>query len=403
MRFDSLSARAAGALFVLLVFALGQPAHAEPRRLEPSGLEVLLHVERGDTLAGLIDDAGVSRAQGARALAALETVFSPRRLRPGQAVRLLVEPLAESGTVRLRRLEVDSGLQRRVTVRSYGGGLVAEVRNRPLRRLVRQGAGVIDGSLFVAGRDAGVPASVLARAIRALSFEVDFQRQIRRGDGFELLYEVLVDDQGARVRDGELLHAALTLSGERLDIYRFETSDGTRGYFHPDGTSARRGLMRTPVDGARLSSGYGRRRHPVLGYSRVHKGVDFAAPTGTPIYAAGDGVVVRAGRYGSYGHYVRIRHNGEFQTAYAHLSRYGPGIRRGRRVSQGDVIGYVGATGRTTGPHLHYEILVSGSQVNPLRIELPSGDPVPANDTERFDRERREIDARRGAIAAAMR
>ena len=200
---------------------------------------------------------------------------------------------------------------------------------------------------------------------------------------------------------GDIVYAAMTLSGKRMELYRFTPKSGNTDYLDPKGDSVRKTLMRTPIDGARLSSGYGMRKHPILGYTKMHRGVDFAAPRGTPIYAAGDGTVEVAGRKGAYGKYVRIRHNSTYKTAYAHMSRYGKGIKKGKRVKQGQIIGYVGSTGRSTGPHLHYEILVNGRQINPRRVKLPSGEKLKGQDLEAFAQARAEIDAVRAEIFRA--
>ena len=172
--------------------------------------------------------------------------------------------------------------------------------------------------------------------------------------------------------------------GREIAIYRFEDRHGRADFYDEKGRSIRKALLRTPMDGVRISSGFGMRRHPVLGYSKMHKGIDFAAPTGTPIYAAGDGVVEKGGRYSSYGNYVRIRHNNNIKTAYAHLSRYGSNIRPGTRVKQGQVIGYVGTTGRSTGPHLHYEIMLNGAHVNPQSVKLPTMVTLDSGDMKKF-------------------
>ena len=184
--------------------------------------------------------------------------------------------------------------------------------------------------------------------IQIFSFDVDFQRDIRRGDTFGLLFDEYSDDSGRVVKSGDILLAEMVLSGKPMRLYRYKTHDGRVDYYDAKGKSVRKALLRTPIDGARISSGFGKRRHPILGYTRMHKGLDFAARRGTPIYAAGDGVIEYAGRNGGYGKYVRIRHNGTYKTAYAHMHRYGRGIRKGHRVRQGQVIGYVGSTGRST-------------------------------------------------------
>ena len=250
----------------------------------------------------------------------------------------------------------------------------------------------IDSSLFVAGQEAGVPTSIMVELIRAFSFDVDFQREIWKGDGVELIYETFHDPDGNFVKTGTLFYAALEVRGKLLPLYRFTPPNGRADYFGPTGRTARRTLMRTPIDGARISSGYGKRRHPILGYTKMHRGTDFAAPRGTPIYAAGDGVVEVAGRKGAYGRYIRIRHNSTYKTAYAHLYRYAKGIRKGRRVRQGQVIGYVGTSGRSTGPHLHYEVHVNGRQTNPLRVKLPSGKKLKGEALAAFELARRDVD-----------
>lgn len=227
--------------------------------------------------------------------------------------------------------------------------------------------------------------------IRTFSFDVDFQREIQKNDGFEVLYETFTDINGQQARTGEVLYAGLILGGKRIELHRFTPESGRTDYFSPDGQSVRKTLMRTPIDGARISSGFGRRKHPVLGYTKMHRGTDFAAARGTPVYAAGDGVIERASRNGAFGNYVRIRHNSTYKTAYAHLNGYAKGMRSGTRVKQGQVIAYVGTTGRSTGPHLHYEVHVNGKQVNPRQIKMPSGERLKGKDLEAFAGARRDL------------
>ena len=223
--------------------------------------------------------------------------------------------------------------------------------------------------------------------VQVLGFSVDFQREVRKGDEFEVLFESSKDIISGKTVTGSRLHyISMTLSGDKIEFFHHDHQDGGSGWYDEGGNSAARTLMRTPVNGARLSSGYGQRKHPVLGYSKMHRGIDFAASIGTPIMAAGSGVIEYAGRNGSYGNYVRIRHNSTYKTAYAHLSKVKTGISPGTRVSQGEIIGYVGNTGRSTGPHLHYEILVNNRQVNPLTVRLPAGKSMPEEERLYFDR-----------------
>ena len=376
-----------------------------PEMVAPSTYARSLTVRRGDTLMALMTRGGAQRSEAEQAVRAMKTLYSPRKIKPGQTIHLefltptdWIDPvdwgLAEPEIDPLVGLSLELGPERviRVTREDPQRNFLAEDVTRPLERTVIGRRGRIDSSLFVAGAEVEVPNPIMIELIRAFSFDVDFQREVWKGDGFELLYEVFHDSEGQFAKTGKLLYAALELRGDRLELYRFTPGTGRSDYFSPKGQSARRTLMRTPIDGARISSGYGRRRHPILGYTRLHRGVDFAAPRGTPIYAAGDGRIEVAGRKGGYGRYIRIRHNSTYKTAYAHLWRYGKGIKKGRKVKQGQIIGFVGSSGRSTGPHLHYEVHVNGRQANPRRIKLPSGQKLKGEDLVAFQAARRKID-----------
>ena len=369
------------------------PAKAMPAVVsQPAVYQQRIEVGRGDTLAELLFKAGVDRTEAHYAIKALSEYYNPRRIRNGQDLTLTFEsaPLAadaqsprENDTFLGMALEPDYKTEVRVA-RTEDGNFHAEQHAKKLERKPVHAAGKIENSLYVAGRDAGVPAVVIARMIRLLSWDVDFQRDIRTGDEFEVMYERVLDASGKAVYNGAVTYAALTLSGKHINVYRYQLKDGTTDYFDEEGKASRKALMRTPIDGARLSSTFGKRKHPILGFTRMHKGVDFAAPTGTPIYAAGNGTVVYAGRKGGYGNYLRLRHNGTYETAYAHMNGYARGIHTGSRVEQGQIIGYVGTTGRSTGPHLHYEVLLSGHQVNPLRVKMPTGQTLKGKELARF-------------------
>lgn len=359
----------------------------------------VIEVRPGDTLYGVLVDAGVTEDEAKDAVGAIADVFSPRDLRAGQEITLNIS--TASGT---RRVEADPQLVSLtfepdvvtdVTLtRSGSGDFVAAAIDKELVDTNRRVAGMIDSSLFDAAQEAGVPMPVVADLIKTFSFDVDFQRDIQDGDSFELVYERKETATGDFVKSGKILFASLTLSGKTIPVYYFER-DGEGEYFTPKGETIRKSLLRTPIDGARITSGFGMRMHPLLGYSKMHKGVDFGAPTGTPIYAAGSGTIVEMGRKGSYGNYIRIRHNGEYQTAYAHMSRFAKGLSKGERVKQGDVIGYVGTTGRSTGPHLHYEVMVAGAQVNPAKVKTTSGDKLTGKQLKAFQAQMAKIDAER--------
>jgi murein DD-endopeptidase MepM/ murein hydrolase activator NlpD len=313
-------------------------------------------------------------------------VYEPRRLKAGQEIRVSFAPtLAQESTGRLMAILVNESVERDIQVtRAPDGGFTASEIARPLSVAVERHAGVIRSSLYDAGSAAGVPQPVMAEMIRAMSYDVDFQRDIQPGDSFELVYEQYRDQDGHPAKSGAIFYAGLNLGGKPHDFYGFTTSDGRNDFFNGNGDSVRKALLRTPVDGFRVSSGFGMRKHPILGYSKFHRGVDFAAPTGTPIYAAGDGVVQEVGPKSTYGKYVRIKHNGTYSTAYAHLSRFATGMKVGRRVRQGEVIGYVGSTGLSTGSHLHYEVLIADKQINPLSVKLPTGEKLNGPEKQRF-------------------
>lgn len=373
----------------------GEPEPAEEvlaaeEDAEPGVLRQVVSVGRGDTLLGLLVGAAVPREDAVGAIDALRSVYNPRKLQVGQEIALLFEGEDEP---RFLGFEFEPNVDRAVAVARGEDERYAAVEvEKPLERRIVGGGGVITSSLFEAGAEGGVPVPVMAKLIRTFSYDVDFQRDIQPGDSFEVMFERDFIEDGTPVREGEVLFASLRLSGKEMAIYRFTTRDGIVDYFNRKGESVRKALLRTPIDGARMSSGFGMRRHPILGYSKMHKGTDFAAPTGTPIYAAGNGVVEEIGRKGAYGNYIRIRHNKEISTAYAHMNAFNKALKRGGRVGQGDVIGYVGTTGRSTGPHLHYEVLRSGRQVNPMSVDLPTGVILEGKELAAFRRQVEEMD-----------
>ena len=362
-------------------------------------IEKVVEVRPGDTLFGVLVSAGLTQDEAEDAVGALSDVFSPRDLRAGQEITLNISDAAsrrdEEKDPQLISLTFEPDVATDVTLkRNDSGAFIAASVDKELIDANRRVAGVIDSSLFGAAQEAGLPMPVTADLMKIFSFDVDFQRDIQDGDAFEVLYERKETAEGDFVKSGQILFAAMTLSGKTIPVYYFER-DGDGEYFTPGGEAIRKSLLRTPVDGARITSGFGMRMHPVMGYSKMHKGIDFGAPSGTPIFAAGSGTVVEVGKKGAYGNYVRIRHNGQYQTAYAHMSKFAKGISKGDKVKQGEVIGYVGATGRVTGPHLHYEILIDGAQVNPGKVKMASGDKLTGKQLKAFQAQMAEIDAER--------
>ena len=231
---------------------------------------------------------------------------------------------------------------------------------------------IILESLYRSATEEKIPANIIIEFARIYGFQVDFQRDIRKKDGFQIMYEVFLDDKNNIIETGNILYANLKLSGENNSLYYFE-SKGDEGHYDKSGKSVQKALMKTPINGARLSSSFGMRKHPIDGFNKMHKGTDFAAPMGTPIMASGDGKIKKAGWCGGGGNCIVIKHNSTYQTVYAHMSKFAKGIRSGVRVKQGQTIGYVGSTGKSTGPHLHYEVIINGKKVNSQTLKLPSG------------------------------
>lgn len=249
----------------------------------------------------------------------------------------------------------------------------------------------IKNNLYNSAIEKNIEPNIIVEFARVFGFEVDFQRDIRKGDWFEILYEKFEDDNG-KVRDtGKIIYASMYVNREEINLYNFKVKN-EQEYFDIKGKSITKSLMKTPINGARLSSSFGMRKHPILGYNKMHRGTDFAAPSGTPIMASGSGTVTRARWCGGGGNCVKIKHNSTYETIYAHMKSFARGIKEGRKVKQGQIIGYVGSTGLSTGPHLHYEVIVNGKKVNSQRLKLPSGKILKGKEREDFELERIKID-----------
>ena len=355
-----------------------------------------------ETLLGLVTEMGVGGADAARSLQAIydADLVDPRKVRPGLNVTAQFRgDTPETAELVSLSLSRDAGGQILSKRKSDGEfmPMVLQAHTRPVERRV---AGKIDGSIYQTALSMGAHDQQVVDYAKIFGYDLDFQRDIHPGDEFEIVYEEMVDERGNRVSSGNVLYAAL--NGKRLSksYYRFTPEDdGAVDYFNYDGESATKFLMKTPINGARLSSSFGYRKHPISGYNKLHKGTDFAAPSGTPIYAAGHGTIERANRYGGYGNYVRIKHANGYSTAYAHMSRFASGMKAGKRVTQGEVIGYVGSTGASTGPHLHYEVYKGGKAINAMTLDLPTGRKLAESPKimKAFLERRDEIDAMRAS------
>ena len=366
---------------------------------------LVLQVGPGDTLSSLLKKQGLSRNQIHSIIQPLKKVYRLQQLRSGHKITLLLGKPEERDSDRYKVISlcVRPEIEREFIVeRKPDGTYTAKEHEIKLVRTLKWVEGEVYGSLSDDAIKRGVPIRALQEMTKIYSYDVDFQRDLQPGDRYGLLFAVYRDPQSKLERPGELIYASLTLSNKNFEIYRFQLDkNNSYEFFNGRGESVKKALLRTPVDGARLTSHFGKRRHPMSGYTKHHKGVDFGAPIGTPIMAAGDGIIEQIGRWGAYGNYIRIRHNRTYATAYAHLSRYAQGLRRGKRICQGQVIGYVGATGRSTGPHLHYEVLKNNLQINPLTLTFMPTGKLYGKYLDAFNRFKREVEGHRARLVTA--
>ena len=345
--------------------------------------------KRGDTLSHAFSSLNISENNIFGFINKLKSVFDPKKIRVGQEIKIYFQ---KNDDKIINGIAIYVDKIKSIEVFKNKTDFILNKYQEPTIRTFHKASGEINSSLYMSAKNAGMPIPVLMEVVKLYSFDVDFQREIRSGDSFEVMYQLQHTKSGDLVSSGPVIRSVLTLEGERLTLYRFEYEKGYFDYFDSDASSVRKALMRTPLDGARISSVFGKRKHPILGYTKMHKGVDFAAPRNTPIFAAGDGIIELSRKNGGYGNYIRIRHNSDYKTAYAHLARFGKGVKEGKRVKQGQVIGYVGTTGRSTGPHLHYEIIFRNKQVNPLKVRMPKGVRLKNHDYDLFIKARDRLD-----------
>lgn len=331
-------------------------------------------VVSGDTLLGILADAGVAAADANNLLEALSSLFGPSDLQPGQTIALSFTGGPAGANERLSDVQIGVDSTRDIVATVVAPGeFTAQIVPQKVVYRPALVSGKVSTTLYEAAQAAGLPVSVLMDMIRAYSFDVDFQRDVHPGDVFSVIFNRVFDSSGRFLSDGNMVFAALSLAGVQREIYEYRTARGYVDYFDGSGQSVRKMLMRTPVQGAWISSVFGWRKNPINGYSEFHRGLDFAVPPYTPIMAAGNGTVVVVGRDQDYGNYVQLRHANGYETLYAHMIAFARGIQAGAVVSQGDVIGYVGTTGMSTGPHLHYEVIYQGVRINPANVVSPMG------------------------------
>lgn len=363
-------------------------------KIKPDQVVTTATVQPGDNLVDFLTRHHLNLTQSYNVIEAFKKVYNPRSVKAGDIFKLELKREENEDFMRLVELKYQPTFYEEIVVKKDGDGYKASKDKKELVQKELGASFTVDSSLYVSAVKAGLPDSLIMDLIYIYSWKVDFQRDIRQGDKITVFYDAQFTEEGVATNNYNILYASMMASGSKVEIYRYKDSSGDVDFFTNDGKSVREGLLKTPIAFGRVSSGYGMRKHPVLGYTKMHKGVDFAAPRGTKIYAAADGVIEKKYYSSSYGNYIRIRHASGIKTAYAHMKGFARGMKNGKKVKQGQVIGYVGTTGRSTGPHLHYEVLKGGRQVNPRSVDLPTQNILTGSEKKKFEKAVKEIENR---------
>ncbi len=353
--------------------------------------KVELKARNGDSIQRILYDQKISPSEVNNVLNAIRREYNVGTLRNDQKVYVVVKREKNGNFVSRLTVNIDNITTVHVFLNKdnvYETKRVTKILTKK-NHLVET---TIDRGIYRTAKQSGIENSVVAQFARLYGFEVDFQRDLKKNDKIKIFYERYLDDDGVSQRTGNIIYSEISNVEKNIILYRYEYPNGAIAYFTPEGKSIEKSLMRTPINGAKLSSRYGFRIHPIIGYNQMHQGTDFAAPIGTPVMASGAGTVEYSGWKGGYGKFISIRHSPVYQTNYAHLQDYAKGMRRGTKVQQGQVIGYLGSTGSSTGPHLHYEVVVNGRKENSQTLKLPSAAPLEGNNKNFFEIQKRNID-----------
>ena len=344
-------------------------------------VEKKIEILQGDTFVSILENLNFKQKKIYEIISKIEETYDLKKIKTGEIISVFENNFAE-----IKKIEFFKNNETIISVnldKEINLNIIELTKNS----FIESKEYTISESLFSDGIKNDVSSDILVKIIRLFSFDLDFQRDIRVDTVVSISYEFDEIVETGRLEYNDIKYASIIIDGKQLEYFKFITDDGYVDYFNREGKNVKKSILKTPLDGARISSNFGMRKHPISGFNKMHKGVDFAAPTGTPIYAGGNGIVEYVGRNGGYGKYIRIRHNNGYKTAYAHLSNYKKGISKGVRVNQGEVIGYVGSTGNSTGPHLHYEIIYQNKHINPLKLKLPSGKILEGKELEKFKEE----------------
>ena len=369
--------------------------------LKPRFTYIDYYSKSGDTYQGIISKLNISNEEKNKILKNLLKEKSLNILRINQKFSFKIDNLFNRQVVEFI-IQTDKKNEILFSKLSNKNEFVStKIKKNFTKKLVYKET-IITNSLYNSAINLNIKPNIIVEFARLYGFQIDFQRDVWKNDSFQIIYEEFVNDDNKIVDTGEIIFASLNLQNINYQLYKYEYDKNKIDYFDENGKSVKKTLMKTPINGARLSSSYGKRKHPILGYTKMHLGTDFAAPTGTPIMASGDGKVTKAGWCGGGGNCVKIKHNNKYQTVYAHMSKFGRGIKRGVRVKQGQIIGYVGSTGLSTGPHLHYEVIENGKKINSQKLKLPSGKILKGEERKKFELAKIKIDVLKSNLISTI-
>ena len=369
--------------------------------LKPRYVTKIYKVQKGDTFENIIGIVNLPAQEKKKFYKIIKKQKEIKSLKQNQKVYFKLDT---KDTIKILEFKLEIDKKRDLVLLRVNNkkDFISKIIEKNLTKVIVFKEGRIDSSLYNTATELGIKPNTIIEFARLYGFQVDFQRDIWKGDSFQIIYEQFENEDGSLIESGDIIYSNLNIQGNDLNLYKFILGNKEIDYFDENGRSMRKTLMKTPINGARLSSSFGKRKHPILGFTKMHTGTDFAAPTGTPIMASGDGVVTRAQWCGGGGNCVKIKHNSTYQTVYAHMSKFGRGIKKGVKVRQGQIIGYVGSTGLSTGPHLHYEVIENGKKINSQKLRLPSGKTLKGEQRNRFEVNKIKIDVLKSELIAKL-
>ena len=368
------------------------PIHIEEKLEIDFTLVQKYYLQEGETFTGALKQADLQDDEINDVVNIISKKIDLRKLKVGTLIETYTKSINDKKII--NEIIIYPDIEKKIYVKKVNNKFVAGEDKKKLFSKLKLYEVEIHNSIYESLKKIDTPDEIIMEFVQLYSFDIDFQRDIRKGNKIKIFFEIYTDSQNNYIKSGNINFSEIILNDESYELYRFQSEgDEFVEYFNSDGKSATKALMKTPINGARLSSGFGMRKHPILGYNKKHQGVDFAAPTGTPIMAAGTGHIEFVGNNGGAGKYIRIKHLNGYKTSYSHLSKYASGIQKNVKVRQGQVIGYVGNTGLSTGPHLHYEVIFNGKRINPMKMKLPSGKQLKDKNLEIFLAEKERINA----------